>query len=401
MKDAMKNVKRGAACLVALAVLAQPAVVPGLHAYVLNRTIPASPGGCPQLNRMPSTTSGVDRRWNPTLNSNVLTTASGSLRIDEVENVVKASFDVWTSVGTSLQPNSLASLVRIASPGANDCTSQDGRNSICFAQSASFSTSVLAFTTTVTSDIVPKNFGPKTSSFFGQILDSDILFNPAESFATPTAIVSTAYDMESVMIHEIGHLFGFSHSGVLRAMMYPFAPGKGAFTGDRPSQTSPSGPLADDDRAGLRVLYPNPSNPNVGTISGFILPANSLSLTILTPPAPNRSFTGVFGTHVVTVDADSGAVVAGTLGGWSCDPADLPVKFDGFYKIEGLPVSRNYKIFVEPLDGPTDNGDIRNALFDLCRNDVPQPCTLQTEILPNDISPSPRIHKNLTTKIKP
>ncbi len=401
MKNATKCMKRGVACLLAMAVLVQPSTAPSAHAYVLNRTIPASPGGCPQLNRMPSTTSSVDRRWNPTLNANILTTSSLSLRIDEVENIVRASFDVWTSVGTSLQPNSLASLVRISSPGPNDCSSQDGRNSICFAQSASFSTGVLAFTTSVTSDIVPENFGPKTSSFFGQILDSDILFNPGETFATPTALNSSAYDMESVLIHELGHFFGFSHSGVLRAMMYPFAPFKGAFTGDRPSPATPSGPLADDDRAGLRVLYPNSADPNVGTISGFILPANPLSLTILTPPAPNRPFTGVFGTHVVAVDADTGAVVAGTLGGWSCDPADLPVRFDGFYKIEGLPVSRNYKIFVEPLDGPTDNGDIRIALFDLCRNDVPKPCTLQTEVLPNDISPSPIIHKNFTTKIKP
>ncbi|HWQ03143.1 MAG TPA: hypothetical protein VNL38_01565, partial [Candidatus Nitrosotenuis sp.] len=153
------------------------------------------------------------------------------------------------------------------------------------------------------------------------------------------------------------------------------------------------------DRAGLRVLYPDALNPNVGVISGRVLPANPISLVVADQPIPGP-LTGIFGAHVVAVDADSGAVVAGTLGGWSCNPASPPTQFDGTYIIEGLPVGtvqnpRRYKLFVEPLDQPTDASNIRNALRDLCRNDVPTPCTL-----PGGNS-SPTVNVNFTTKIKP
>lgn len=100
--------------------------------------------------------------------------------------------------------------------------------------------------------------------------------------------------------------------------------------------------------------------------------------------------TGIFGAHVVAVDAATGAVVAGTMGGWPCTPNDLPSQFDGFYKIEGLPVGRSYKIFVEPLDGPTDSGDIDNAINALCS---------QNQI--NDVCMPPAVNVGFTTKIKP
>jgi hypothetical protein len=156
-------------------------------------------------------------------------------------------------------------------------------------------------------------------------------------------------------------------------------------------------PLADDDRAGLRVLYPNPADPNIGTISGYILPANPLTLagipsaTALFPAQPPRPVTGIFGAHVVAVDAATGAVVAGTMGGWSCDPNNLPSQFDGFYKIEGLPVGRSYKIFVEPLDSPTTSGNISNAIDALCLQNGPN----------FDICTPPAVHTGFTTKIKP
>src|SRR5271155_1946861 len=106
-------------------------------------------------------------------------------------------------------------------------------------------------------------------------------------------------------------------------MMYPYAPAPGTFTGERPAAQQPDAPLSDDDRTGLRVLYPSPSDTlNVGSIRGQVLPANPLSL-----PASPPGVTGVFGAHVVAVDAESGAVVAATIGGWSCaDPG--PTQFD-------------------------------------------------------------------------
>ncbi|HWQ03368.1 MAG TPA: matrixin family metalloprotease, partial [Candidatus Nitrosotenuis sp.] len=235
----------------AATLVAHLSFVPEAEAYVLNRTIAAS-GGCPQPNAQLATSNGVDRRWNTTLGVNILTTAAGAAqRMDEVEAVIQESFAVWTNAGTGLKPASLATLNRIPVPTTNDCNFSDGLNTLCFAQSASFSSGVLAFTTVASSDSLSDIVGTKQSQFIGQILDSDVLFNPAESFATPTALPTNqnAYDLESVLVHELGHFFGFSHSGVLRAIMYPFAPPRGQFAGDRPTVQSPDAPLAEDDRA--------------------------------------------------------------------------------------------------------------------------------------------------------
>src|SRR3989454_9579251 len=128
-------------------------------------------------------------------------------------------------------------------------------------------------------------------------------------FATPAALPSapSAYDLESVLMHELGHFLGFSHSAVWRAMMYPFAPRPGTFTGDRPTTLAADAPLSNDDRTGLRVLYPDPSDTvNEGAISGRILPANPLSL----PVAP-AGVAGLFGAHVGSLDGDTGEGVAG------------------------------------------------------------------------------------------
>jgi hypothetical protein len=202
----------------------------------------------------------------------------------------------------------------------------------------------------------------------GQILDADIYFDPDNSaitFATPAALPSTptAYDLESLMIHELGHALGFSHSAVLAAIMYPFAPAPGTFSGARPTTQEPDAPLGDDDRTGLRVLYPDPTDTvNIGSISGRILPANPLSLP-LSPPG----VTGIFGAHVAAVDTSTGAVVAATLGGWSC-VSPGPAQFDGTYVIGHLPVGHSYQVYAEPLDNTVYPSLISPAITSLCRN---------------------------------
>ena len=135
-----------------------------------------------------------------------------------------------------------------------------------------------------------------------------------------------AYDLESILTHELGHSFGFNHSGVWRAMMFPFAPPPGQFTGTRPTAQSPDAPLSDDDRTGLRVLYPDPSDAvHVGAISGHVLPANPLAL-----PVSPAGVTGIFPAQVVAVDNATGAVAAAVMAGWSCsDPG--PAQFEALF----------------------------------------------------------------------
>jgi hypothetical protein len=295
-------------------------------------------------------------------------TASG--RLTEIEQVIAQSLAVWTGVtGTTLVPASLAPLTRTATQNA--CGS-DGLNSICFDQAdAAFTPGVLAFPRVISTDRLGVQVGGSAvSTQLGQILDADIYFNPSDSntaYATPQALPTNpkAYDLESLLTHELGHFLGFSHSAVWSAIMFPFAPAPGTFSGVRPTAQQLDSSLGDDDRTGLRVLYPNLADPlHVGSISGQIFPANPLALPV-SPPG----VTGVFGAQVVAVDATSGAAVGATMGGWSCT-APGPAQFDGSYKIEGLPVGQTYFICAEALNGAVDPSQLDDAIVSLCRNPV-------------------------------
>jgi hypothetical protein len=194
---------------------------------------------------------------------------------------------------------------------------------------------VLAFTRTITANAPGASVGASgPAAFAGQILDADTLFrnDGQASFATPAALATApgAYDLESLLTHELGHWLGFDHSAVWRAIMFPFAPPPGEFLGERPTVAAPDGPLSDDDRTGIRVLYPDPADTvNVGAIRGRVLPANPFALASFPAPAAGESVTGIFGAHVVAVDAQTGSVIAGTLGGWSCNATTDSLQFDG------------------------------------------------------------------------
>ncbi|MBS1842172.1 MAG: matrixin family metalloprotease [Acidobacteria bacterium] len=363
-----------AACLLALAMTLQAA------GYSFNETVPdvrlpASISGgsaCPVPSRQPTAANSISLRWNTSLSANPVTiltqdqTANG--RLSEIEQVIQQSLGVWTGVsGTTLKPASIAPLVRVTS--AASCGA-DGLNSICFEQpDMAFTPGVLAFTRVVTADHTGEQLANGVASVSpGQILDADIFFNPSDSnvvFATPAVLAANpkSYDLESILTHELGHFFGFSHSAIWGAMMFPYAPGPGTFSGMRPTAQALDAPLSDDDRTGLRVLYPDPTDTvHIGSIQGQILPANPLSL-----PASPPGVSGLFGTHVVAIDAASGNVVAGTLGGWSC-AAPGPVQFDGGYLIQALAVGRSYRIYAEPLNGAVDPSQVSNALTTICRN---------------------------------
>jgi hypothetical protein len=337
---------------------------------------------CPQLTRFDVSTPGtINRQWSTSLGSTPVTiltanqTASGQL--NEIEALIQQSLGAWTNVsGSLLHPSSLGTLQRIAAAGA--CTSSDGLNSICFNQNdAGFTVGVLAFTRVVSADTAGEQLSPATppSTFVGQILDADVLLRPADpntEFATPAALAANpnAYDLESILTHELGHSFGFNHSGVWRAMMFPYAPPPGQITGIRPTASSPDAQLSDGDRTGLRVLYPDPSDTlRVGTISGRVLPANPMVL-----PVSPAGVTGIFPAQVVAFDNATGAISAAVMAGWSCnDPG--PPQFDGSFSVGHLSVgpSQNYQIYAEPLDGPVILGNVIYNLTSICRNSLSDP----------------------------
>ncbi|HXY79636.1 MAG TPA: matrixin family metalloprotease [Candidatus Bathyarchaeia archaeon] len=383
---------------VPIAVMAAFAIAlsPCANGYVADTTVPQS-GGCPVPDLWNlSPTSPLNRQWStslPLAPPTVLTVAAQgtSAQLSEISQAISDSFGAWSGVtGTTFNsiayPGLFAPLGEVSD--ANSCTNDaetniDGLNTICFNQSSmGFTSGVLAFTRVITANAPGVSVGASgPSAFAGQILDSDTLFrnDGQATFATPAALATTAgqgaYDLESLLIHEIGHWFGLDHSAVWRAIMFPYAPPPGQYLGNRPTAQAPDGPLADDDRTGVRALYPDPNDTtDVGAIRGQVLPANPFALAALPAPSPGTYVTGIFGAHVVAVDSDTGSVYAATLGGWSCNSANSALQFDGSFDIERLPVGHNYLIYAEPLVGLVAPSDFSNALNDLCSSSAPA-CT--------------------------
>lgn len=382
------------------------------YPYAVDSTVPQA-GGCPQPDRWNlSLAAPLNRRWStalPTLLSpTILTVApqNSPAQVAEIQQAISDSFAVWSSVtGTTFNatnyPGLLAPLGQTAA--ANSCTDDsqddvDGLNTICFNQSsAAFTSGVLAFTRTITANSPGAVVGSSApAAFAGQILDADTLFrnDGQATFATPGALATPqgqgAYDLESLLIHELGHWMGLDHSAVIRAIMFPFAPPPGTFLGDRPIFTVPDAPLADDDRTGIRAQYPDPNDTlNVGAIRGRVIPANPFALALFPTPSPGASVTGMVGAHVVAVDADTGTIVAGTLGDWSCDPANPPTRFDGSFDIERLPLGHDYNLYAEPLVGLALPADFSDALAGLCSATAAPSCQ------------TPAVNTNFNVRILP
>jgi len=370
---------------------------PCANAYVADTTVPQS-GGCPTFDLWNlSPASPLNRRWStslPLAPPTIVTVAAQgtSAQLSEIGQAISDSFGAWSGVtGTTFNsiayPGLFGPLGEAA--GADACTNDaetnaDGLDTICFNQSSmGFASGVLAFTRVITANAPGISVGASgPSAFAGQILDADTLFrnDGQATFATPAALATSegrgAYDLESLLTHEIGHWLGLDHSAVWRAIMFPFAPPPGQFLGNRVTAQAPDGPLADDDRTGVRALYPDPNDAvNVGAIRGNILPANPFALAALPAPSAGASITGIFGAHVVAVDADTGSVFAAALGGWSCDSSNSKLKFDGSFDIERLPVGHNFMIYAEPLVGLAAPSDFSTALNDLCASAAPA-CTV-------------------------
>jgi len=379
-------------------------------AYTIDTTIPLA-AGCPQPDRqLISLAWPLSPRWSTALPTAapILSVAPpfSSAQVTEIANVITASIGAWAGVtGTTLNSSSYPGVVAplTSTTEQNACTDDaeddiDGINTICLNQSSTaFTTGVLAFTRVITANAPGVSVGAsEPAAFAGQILDSDTLFcNSGQvTFATPGALGTPqgqgAYDLESVLIHELGHWFGLDHSAVWRAIMFPFAPPPGQFLGQRPSPQTPDAPLADDDRTGIRAQYPDPNDAvNIGTIRGKILPANPFALATAPEPYTGGNVTGIFGAHVVAVDTSTGSVIAGTLGGWRCGVTSLFTQFDGSYEIDRLPVGHSYIIYAEPLVSLVGASNLGESLDDLCAPGASPACT------------TPTLNTNFNPRIRP
>ena len=163
----------------------------------------------------------------------------------------------------------------------------------------------------------------------GALVESDIFFNTAFPWSVAQAGVGERFDLESVALHEIGHMSGLGHSALgetearegggrrvlaAEAVMFPiaFAPGSVA------ART-----LKADDIAGITDLYPEAeSTSTAGSISGRV----------------TKDGQPLFAAHVVAFNVASGASIGSfTLGN------------DGRFSVGSLSPGI-YVLRVEPLD---------------------------------------------------
>jgi hypothetical protein len=250
------------------------------------------------------TTLPVAWRVNTRTNSNIQGTRP-------ITDVITASFNTWMAA-----PNTA---VRAVDGGTTDDESpgMDGINLVCFVCTGDFSQEAETLAVTITTVSVT-NAG-------GQIIDADILFNPNRNFSKDGA--SGVEDVQTIATHEIGHFFGLDHTGIARAMMFPFSP-------DNERR------LAYDDAAAIATQYPAAMQA---------VPTFTISGTVRLNSA------AVFGAHVF---ADS-QTPADTFPGFNLrkSPISAVSLTDGAYRIEGVP-SDSYIITAEPFDLPVVNDNL-------------------------------------------
>jgi len=180
------------------------------------------------------------------------------------------------------------------------------------------------------------------TSFFidttdGRILESDIFFNSTFAWSVSESGTAGRFDIESIAVHEIGHLLGLSHSALgetelisggrrviaAETVMFPIA-----FSAGNVSDRE----LKADDIAGLSDIYGTPAfTRQFGSISGRV----------------TKNGAGVIGAHVIAFNPRTQKLVGG-----------FSLSEDGSFVIAGLEPGPHV-LRAEPLD----DGDIE-SFFD-------------------------------------
>ncbi|HVL67775.1 MAG TPA: matrixin family metalloprotease [Vicinamibacterales bacterium] len=175
----------------------------------------------------------------------------------------------------------------------------------------------------------------------GEIVEAEIFLNSAFDWSVAPSGQPNRFDVESIMLHEVGHLLGLGHSALgetelrsggrrvlaAEAVMFPIAFSAGSIEGRT---------LKPDDMAGLADTYPTTAfRRELGSISGRV----------------RKDGRGVLGAHVVAFNLRNGHMV----GGFSLNE-------DGSFVIGGLEPGP-HALRVEPLD----DGDVE-SFFDLTLN---------------------------------
>lgn len=166
----------------------------------------------------------------------------------------------------------------------------------------------------------------------GEVIESDIFFNSTFDWSVAASGEGTRFDVESIAVHEIGHLLGLAHSALgeteirpggrrvlgAETVMFPVAFSAGTTIGRA---------LKADDMAGISDVYPaGEFRRTTGSVSGRVTKAGR----------------GVIGAHITAFDPRTGRQVGG-----------FSLNSDGAFTISGLEPGPHV-LRVEPLD----DGDI-------------------------------------------
>ena len=240
----------------------------------------------------------------------------------QLQQAVQAAFATWDGVTTAQVSSQFAGFT-LSNP-----TSGDGATVIGFQNRPDLDRTLGA-----------TSFMIDTVS--GAIVESDIFFNSSFAWSVSAQGEPGFFDLQSIALHEIGHLHGLAHSAMgetelraggrrviaAEAVMFPVAFASGTILGRT---------LKADDIAGIGDIYPSATyTRDMGSISGKV----------------TKSGKGVLGAHVIAFDMRTQTLV----GGFSL--AD-----DGSFVIAGLSPGPHV-VRVEPLD----DGDIE-SFFDTTLN---------------------------------
>jgi hypothetical protein len=206
----------------------------------------------------------------------------------------------------------------------------------------------------------------------GELTEADIFFNSSFEWSTAAGGDAARFDLESVAVHEIGHLLGLGHSAIgeteLRpeggrrvlgsgAVMFPISIGRGSIA-DRVLQP--------DDIAGISDLYPDGNfEDTTGGVHGRVLRGNA----------------GVVGAHVVVFNLRTRVLVGG-----------LSLGNQGDFQILGL-APGPYVVRVEPLDDADPE-----SFFDLDSIDIDFQVAYHPRLV---VAPAGGVGDSVTLTVRP
>jgi hypothetical protein len=206
-------------------------------------------------------------------------------------NAIERGFEAWSAI-----PNT-----RVAFRGDGTSSglraAKDGQNVITVADDLFDNQRAVAITT---------NWDDR-----GVLIESDIQIDPE--------MIGGVYNIQQAITHEIGHLLGLDHSGVLSAVMYPFV-----------SRGNADVELDSDDRVAIAAMYSAVDETRLGgALRGRVAGDGG----------------GIFAAQVVAMN-ERGEAVATAL-----------TNSAGEFTLTGLPEG-DYRIYAEPLDGPVDTRNL-------------------------------------------